>query len=274
MPLVSKKSITFAAVTKGCLAKSRALRLYPITNLLRIMPTKGLFLIRRMGCLSFVDTSYLFIKKRIKRMIPIQFITHYTETLSYEAGARAALEGGCRWIQLRMKEASRQEVKDVAIKLRKWCDQYEAVLLLDDRVDLVKEVAADGVHLGKMDMPVAEARKILGEEYIIGGTANTIDDCVKLAQAQVDYIGCGPFRFTKTKQNLSPRLGVEGYQTIIRDLRAQGFTIPLVAIGGIELEDVNDLMRSGVNGIAVSGCLLRALNPVEMMRQLIGSTER
>lgn len=98
-------------------------------------------------------------------MEKVQFITHYTERYSYLDSARMAVEGGCRWIQLRMKDAAENEILPVAAEVRKLCNDYGAIFIIDDHVELVKEIRADGVHLGKNDMPVAEARRILGEEY-------------------------------------------------------------------------------------------------------------
>ena len=113
-------------------------------------------------------------------MRAIQFITHETGSIGYVEGARMALEGGCKWIQLRMKDASDDEVRKAAAEIQPMCKEHEAVFLLDDRVELAKELHADGVHLGKNDMPIDEARRILGEEYIIGGTANTFEDIHRL----------------------------------------------------------------------------------------------
>jgi thiamine-phosphate pyrophosphorylase len=145
-------------------------------------------------------------------MKSLQFITHYTERYSYLDSARMALEGGCRWIQLRMKDAGKEEILPIATEIRKLCNDCGAIFIIDDHVELVREIRADGVHLGKNDMPVAEARRILGDEYIIGGTANTYEDVKKHWLDGVNYIGCGPFRYTTTKQKLSPILGLEGYK--------------------------------------------------------------
>ena len=98
----------------------------------------------------------------------------------------------------------KNEILPVAAEVQKLCNDYDAIFMIDDHVELVKEIRADGVHLGKNDMPVAEARRILGEEYIIGGTANTYEDIKKHWLAGVNYIGCGPFSYTTTKQKLSP----------------------------------------------------------------------
>ena len=145
----------------------------------------------------------------------IQFISHYSERYSYLDSIQLALEGGCRWIQLRMKDATDDEVRPIAIKAQQLCRQYGATFIIDDRVALVKELHADGVHLGKNDMPISEARRILGSDFIIGGTANTFEDAKAHYEASADYIGCGPFRFTTTKKKLAPVLGLEGYRSII-----------------------------------------------------------
>ena len=202
-------------------------------------------------------------------MRAIQFITHETETVGYVEGARMALEGGCRWIQLRMKDASDDEVRKAAAEIQPMCKAHDAIFLIDDRVELAKELKADGVHLGKNDMPVDEARRVLGEEFIIGGTANTFDDIERLARQGADYIGCGPFRFTTTKKNLAPVIGIEGYRDIIEKMEAAGIDLPVVAIGGITADDIDDILATGVRGIAVSGTVLRAENPVAMMKQII-----
>ena len=202
-------------------------------------------------------------------MRSIQFITHQNDCIGYAEGAKMALEGGCKWIQLRMKDATDDEVRVVADEIQPLCKQNEAIFLLDDRVELVRELHADGVHLGKNDMPVDEARRVLGEEFIIGGTANTFEDIERLASQGADYIGCGPFRFTTTKKNLAPVLGLEGYRDIIENMRRAGIDIPVVAIGGITASDIDDILATGVKGIAVSGSVLTAENPVAMMRTLI-----
>ena len=202
-------------------------------------------------------------------MRSIQFITHQNDCIGYAEGAKMALEGGCKWIQLRMKDATDDEVRVVAAEIQPLCKQNEAIFLLDDRVELVRELHADGVHLGKNDMPVDEARRVLGEEFIIGGTANTFEDIERLASQGADYIGCGPFRVTTTKKNLAPVLGLEGYRDIIENMRRAGIDIPVVAIGGITASDIDDILATGVKGIAVSGSVLTAENPVAMMRTLI-----
>ena len=199
----------------------------------------------------------------------VQFISHYSERYSYLDSIQLALEGGCRWIQLRMKDATDDEVRPIAVEAQKLCRAYGAKFIIDDRVALVRELGADGVHLGKNDMPIREARQILGPDYIIGGTANTFEDAKAHYEASADYIGCGPFRFTTTKQKLAPVLGLDGYRQIIQQMRAANITIPVVAIGGITKDDIPAILQTGITGIALSGTVLRADDPIAEMKHII-----
>lgn len=199
----------------------------------------------------------------------VQFITHTTAHITYQDSVRMALAGGCRWIQLRMKEATVQEVEAVAREVMPLCRAVGAKFLIDDHVALAFRLGADGVHLGKNDMPVDEARRQTSPHFIIGGTANTMADIQRLARLGADYIGCGPFRFTTTKKNLSPTLGLNGYRTIVSEMRRQGIHLPIVAIGGIGYDDINALMQTGLSGIALSGSILRATDPVAEMQRVV-----
>ena len=187
----------------------------------------------------------------------LQFITHRRGIHSETSGVRAVLEGGCRWIQLRMKGATDNELLSTGHTVSRLCRSFGAVFIVDDRADLVEVLGADGVHLGKNDMPVADARGILGKSKIIGATANTVADMFAAAEAGADYIGLGPFRFTTTKERLSPVLGIEGYRVAMAAFR-QNYNLPVVAIGGITATDIPAILATGVNGIAMSGALLAA----------------
>lgn len=199
----------------------------------------------------------------------IQFITHSNNRYGYVDGARLALEGGCRWVQLRMKEATEAEFMAAAAEIGRLCKEHGATFVLDDHVEWVEKTGADGVHLGKNDMPIDEARKILGNDKIIGGTANTFEDVERLYRQGANYIGCGPFRFTTTKKNLSPVLGLEGYQHIVDQMKSYGINLPIVAIGGILESDIKSILATGVSGIAVSGGILNAENPAEEMQRFL-----
>ena len=213
--------------------------------------------------------------------IHLQFITHYTEKCSYIDSAKIALEGGCRWIQLRMKDVSETILEYHALIIQEMCKEYRATFIIDDNVFLAKKINADGVHLGKNDMPITEARRILGDDYIIGATVNTFEDILKITNSlsstaniqrpMVNYFGCGPFRFTHTKQKLSPILGIEGYKEIVKKKLEQNIEIPIVAIGGIANADIPHILETGIDGIALSSSILRAENPIEEMKNIVST---
>ncbi len=165
------------------------------------------------------------------------------------------LAGGCRWVQLRMKDARTPEILAQAAIIEPLCRRYGATFIIDDRVDLVEAANADGVHLGAKDLPVEQARRILGPGYIVGATANTYEAIERAKAAGADYVGLGPLRFTTTKKNLSPLLGFEGYRDIMHRCRLNGIDIPVVAIGGLVPDDAAQLYDAGVQGLAVSGAI-------------------
>lgn len=204
----------------------------------------------------------------------LQFISHFTDTLTYIDGIQLALEGGCRWIQLRMKDATNEEVLPIALQTQEMCKKFDATFIIDDRVQMVKQIKADGVHLGKNDMPIAEARQILGDDFIIGGTANTFEDVKAHYEAGANYIGCGPFQFTTTKQRLSPILGLDGYRRIVNEMKTHHISIPIVAIGGITLTDIPAIMKTGVTGIALSGSILKATDPIEETNKILNNIKQ
>ena len=213
--------------------------------------------------------------------IHLQFITHYTEKCSYIDSAKIALEGGCRWIQLRMKDVSETILEHHALIIQEMCKEYGATFIIDDNVFLAKKINADGVHLGKNDMQITEARRILGDDFIIGATVNIFEDILKITNSlsstansqrpMVNYFGCGPFRFTHTKQKLSPILGIEGYKEIVKKKLEQNIDIPIVAIGGIVNADIPHILETGIDGIALSSTILKAENPIEEMKNIVST---
>ncbi len=185
----------------------------------------------------------------------LQYITNTNSSVSVTEQVRKVLDGGCRWIQVRMKDATDDEIAKVIEVIKPWCLDAEAFLILNDRVELAKKLDVGGVHLGKTDMLPSKARMILGPAAVIGVTANTFDDIKAVRALDIDYIGLGPFAETKTKENLAPVLGLEGIRRLCHDMRESEIDIAHVAVGGIKEEDVIPLMEAGVNGIAVSGAI-------------------
>jgi thiamine-phosphate diphosphorylase len=190
------------------------------------------------------------------------------------AQVEMACRAGIRLIQLRMKEASDAEFLEVAAAAKETCDRWGSVLIINDRVEVAVAVDADGVHVGREDMPVREARRLMGEGKIVGGTANTLEDIREHYLGGADYIGLGPYRYTATKKKLSAILGLEGYQRVMRALKAEEMGIPVMAIGGIGLDDVGPLLGTGVYGVAFSGLLVRAADRAGLVRELEGEVER
>jgi len=185
----------------------------------------------------------------------IQYISQAPANQPHLQAIEKALKTGCKWVQLRVKEHTEAEVLVMAIMAKRICDQYEARLIVNDYPQVALRAGAFGVHLGLDDMPIGRARAILGNNHCIGGTANTFADIQRRAREGVDYIGLGPFRFTSTKKNLSPLLGIEGYHRIMEQVHAAGIKIPIIAIGGIDLPDIGLLLETGIHGIALSGLL-------------------
>ncbi len=204
----------------------------------------------------------------------LQFITNESDKYSIAEEVQMAIEGGCRWIQLRMKDATDEEVRETALELIPMCKETDTFLIIDDRVNVVNDLKVSGVHLGKDDMDPLEARELLGPHAIIGITANTAADIIKYKGKDIDYVGVGPFRFTTTKKNLAPELGLDGYKAIVNEVRAAGIELPLVAIGGITIDDIEPLMATGIQGIAMSGAIIKASDPMlytsKVMKRLMG----
>lgn len=201
----------------------------------------------------------------------LQYISQGTSAGEQLTNIEAALEAGCKWIQLRFKNASAEELKAIAQKVKNLCNAFNATFIINDHPQIARAVDADGVHLGLQDMQVTEARKIVGEEKIIGGTANTFEDVIKRYNEGCTYIGVGPFRFTTTKEKLSPILGLQGYERLMTNLLGRNIRIPVYAIGGIVPQDIASIITTGVYGIAVSGVITHHPDKKELLQQINSS---
>lgn len=187
-------------------------------------------------------------------MEKLQYISQGLTIEDQELNIRKALDNGVKWIQVRWKNAPENEFIRLCEISKKLCSDNQTVCVINDHVQIAKDIDADGVHLGLKDTSIEIARHILGENKIIGGTANTISDVFQRMDEPCDYIGLGPLRFTSTKEQLSPILGFEGYKEIIQNLKERSLEIPKIfAIGGVVLEDIELLQQIGIYGVAVSG---------------------
>lgn len=198
-------------------------------------------------------------------MISIQYISQQTDNFSHLDNIRMACAAGCKWIQLRMKNADRAAITAAAIAAKAVCDAHGATLIINDHPDIAALVGAHGTHVGKEDMTVAMARTIIGPHKIVGGTANTLEDILRHVADGADYVGLGPYRFTTTKDKLSPILGLEGIRKIMSQLQVN---IPVIAIGGITPDDLPDLFTTGIQGIAVSGIITHAADKRQLLSRL------
>ncbi len=179
-----------------------------------------------------------------------------------------ALDAGCDWIQMRFKNQTEKDSFILAEEIKLLCEKYLASFIINDNLYLAQQINADGLHLGLSDMKIDEARTILGAEKIIGGTANTFEDIQNHVKNGCNYIGLGPFRFTNTKEKLSPILGLSGYFEILQKMKKNKIEVPVYAIGGITLKDINPLMETGIHGIAVSGIITESDEKKILIQQL------
>ncbi|WP_052080785.1 thiamine phosphate synthase [Porphyromonas sp. COT-239 OH1446] len=205
----------------------------------------------------------------------LMYITDSSELEELLSKAQAALEGGVRWIQLRMKGHSYDERLSAALALKTLMQSYSgSILIINDDVEVALAADADGVHLGLSDCSPLEARERLGSGRIIGGTCNSIEDLHQRALEGVDYVGLGPYRMTRTKQRLAPILGDEGLEDLVRCSRGLPHPLPLWAIGGIEPSDIAQLSRLGLQGIALSGAINHAHDLKQASQELLQELDK
>lgn len=162
------------------------------------------------------------------------------------------LKAGVTCVQLREKHAEEELLLREASTLRELCTQYQVPLIINDRPDIAIKVRADGVHVGQSDMAISEARKILGDQYLIGGSAHNVAEALAAQRAGADYIGCGAVFGSHTKQDAT--------NLSTQELRAicEAVSIPAVAIGGISLDNVAGLQGTGIAGVAIVSGLFAA----------------
>ena len=198
----------------------------------------------------------------------LHYISQPPENGTHLTAIEKVLRAGGKWIQLRVKEQAENTVLELAIQASRLCETYGAKLIVNDYPELALKSDAYGVHLGLDDMPIPEARAILGKNKCIGGTANTFADICRRVEEGADYIGLGPFRFTSTKKNLSPILGLDGYTLLMQQVLDANIKLPIIAIGGIQIKDTPAILQTGIYGIAVSGLLTQDENPAESISLL------
>lgn len=183
----------------------------------------------------------------------LMFITRSSERYSIPEEVQMALEGGCRWIQLRLEDVSDEEFRQIAAEVIPLCKESDAFLVFDNRVHLAIEMGVHGVLLGDGDVDPLEAREMMGPEAIIGVVANSVSDIMRFKGRDIDYVELVPF---------SPVTDAEVYRDIVQQVRSAEFEPPLVATGDITVDDIPAIMSTGINGIAMGGAIINATDPV------------
>ncbi len=179
-------------------------------------------------------------------------------------GAQLALEGGARIIQLRDKQATTRQLVQTGLTLRELTRRYGAILIVNDRLDVAIAIEADGVHLGQDDMPAALARRIVGEHFIIGVSAETVEEAVQAEADGANYLGVGPMFATTTKPDAGAPVGPERLRLI-----KQAVSIPVFGIGGITQENAGAVLAAGADGICVISAIMGAADPKEATQRLV-----
>jgi thiamine-phosphate pyrophosphorylase len=175
----------------------------------------------------------------------------------------AAVKGGVSIVQLREKEAATRDFVALAVSLKKLLMPFHVPLLINDRVDVALASGADGVHVGQDDLHPEEARRLLGPGATIGLSVNTLDDASEAEAFDVDYLAPGPVFATPTKTDASSPWGIEGLKNVRRKTSR-----PIIAIGGISVSNVSDVVRTGIDGVAVVSAIMAAENPEQAAREL------
>lgn len=194
-------------------------------------------------------------KKYIEKL---HFITHDILQQSHIEQVQLACEAGAKWIQYRCLTKSDQELLQDINVIAEICDDWGATLIVTDHVHLKGEADIQGFHIEDMHADFIALRKQIGEEYTLGGSANTLESLIRLANEGADYVGFGPFSVTTTKPNDLPMLGYKGYAYAVEQLNLQGVNLPILAVGGVGLSDIPSLMETGIYGIAASSAINQA----------------
>ncbi|MBN1222763.1 MAG: thiamine phosphate synthase [Candidatus Aminicenantes bacterium] len=176
---------------------------------------------------------------------------------------KMAIVGGADTIQFRQKSGSTREMIEIAVKMKQLCTASGVTFVVNDRLDIAIASDADGVHLGQNDFPIPLARKILGTNRIIGGSAATLEEAGICVTEGADYIGFGPVFPTGSKSDAGPVSGLEILERAVKD-----FPLPIIAIGGAAINNIPDIMRTGAHGIAVISAVCCQADPGKATRKL------
>ncbi|WP_131537554.1 thiamine phosphate synthase [Pedobacter nototheniae] len=184
-----------------------------------------------------------------------QYITHDIPHLTHIEQVQKACEAGAKWIQYRCLTKTDEALLADINAIAEICDDWGTTLIVTNHVHLNGKADIQGFHIEDMNADFISIRKIVGNDITLGGSANTVENLIRLANEGVDYAGFGPFAITQTKPNNFPVLGISGYAEAISTLKTNNIQMPVLAVGGITINDVEALMHTGIYGIAASGAI-------------------
>ncbi|MRX76754.1 thiamine phosphate synthase [Pedobacter petrophilus] len=189
----------------------------------------------------------------MKYIEKLHYITHDIPHLTHIDQVQLACEAGAKWIQYRCLSKTDEELLTDIHAIAEICDDWGTTLIVTNHIHLNGKADIQGFHIEDMNADFIALRKLVGDDITLGGSANTIENLIRLANEGADYAGFGPFADTKTKPNNFSLLGIDGYSSAIRNL--SDLKMPVLAVGGIKIYDIEALMQTGVYGIAVSGAI-------------------
>jgi len=189
--------------------------------------------------------------------------TELQSRFSHVELAKLAIKGGADTLQFRQKIGATREMIEICREIKRLCEDSAVTFIVNDRVDVAIASEADGVHLGQEDFPIPLARKLLGETRIIGGSAVTLEEAQECLSEGADYIGFGPVYPTTSKNDAGPVTGIEILKEVVNTI-----SIPIIAIGGVTIENTPEVIRAGVQGIAVISAVCCQENPEQATRNL------
>jgi len=204
-----------------------------------------------------------------KYISKFHYLTQDLPHRSHVEQTAIACKAGANWIQYRCLSKPDAELVEELHQVASICDDWGATLILTNHYHLLNQVDAQGVHLENMKADFIKIREIISDEKTLGASANTFEDIQRIySSGAVDYIGCGPFTQTKTKANDYPLLGINGYVELVAKMKNSGIDIPVLAVGGINIEDAEQLLKTGIHGIAVSASVNLADEPAEAFKSI------
>jgi len=197
----------------------------------------------------------------------LHYLTQDLENRSHLEQVEIACQAGCKWIQYRCLTKSDQEMLDELHPIASVCDDWGATLIVTNHYHLLSLADIQGVHVEDMNVDLKVIRHEIGEDKTLGASATNFEQIKNHIQNTADYIGCGPFTHTNTKPNDHAHWGVNGYQEMVEKLKQENLEIPLIAAGGVNLKDVEALLQTGIQGVAVSAAINKSENPAQAYKE-------